>query len=131
MSSSHQTVFLMHEDLWLCENGEWKNLSSFQDSVSFIGRLGDKLKNEFDSKMTHIIQIMKEFLMKHFDQWCNDNLPFALFSLPQTAQVVAKVILHKINNPQSSFTSLLSSHPQATASPNLFCSELQKGQQLI
>ena len=88
---------LMHGDLVACMDNKWKQQAEFENIVSLMNTMSDEQKVKVERKMMHSISIMIDYLEKHFKNWCNQNLPFALFSSATTAQVVAKVILRKLS----------------------------------
>ena len=64
--------------------------------MSFLDTVTDEVKEVLEEKANHSIIIMLEFLTKHFNPWCNEHLPFALFSTSRTAQVVAQFVCERV-----------------------------------
>ena len=77
--------FIMYEDLRKCEQGKWQSENKFASFASFIGdNLLPEEKERCTVKANHAFRIMRSFLVKHFDPWANEHLPYCLFA-PEVA----------------------------------------------
>ena len=113
-----ERYFLMHRDLTVCEDEGWKNQDAFKGLVEFSNSMeSDEVQQNIKVKVMHSINIMIEYLHKHFDPWCNTHLPYALFSSVETAQIVAQFLLDRTPDEQ---------HTTIPPSNHLFQSKLQK-----
>ena len=72
-----------------CEDGGWKNSDEFRE-VELI--MPVNLRTKMDDKINHLFGIIRSYLEKHFDPWCNQHPPFALYSETKTAQVIAAFV---------------------------------------
>ena len=65
--------YLMHRDLCLCENDGWMDINEFKTFTSHMtsGVLNVDVVMIKMQKAKHLFNIMKKFLIKHFDKWTN------------------------------------------------------------
>ena len=86
--------FFMLEDLERCKDGKWRENDTFNNFQGMCELLdNEETKERCERKADHSFRVMAEFLIKHFDPWVNEHLPYALFSPEfEVAKTVANFI---------------------------------------